>query len=122
DLDAIHAAIAMMDWDQQTYMPRGGAEARAEHVSILSRMFHEMFTADEMGNLLAKAKADDEDQAAMLRVVKREHGLATKIPTDLVAEKSRLAAIGHEQWVKARADNDFKSFAPTLERMFEIAR
>ncbi|MFI5385262.1 MAG: carboxypeptidase M32 [Fimbriimonadales bacterium] len=122
DLNAIHAAIAMMDWDQQTYMPRGGAEARSEHVSILSRMFHEMFTAEETKNLLSKAKADDEDQAAMLRVVKRDLDLATKIPSELVAEKSRLAAIGHESWVKARANNDFKSFAPTLERMFDIAR
>jgi carboxypeptidase Taq len=122
DLNAIRSAIAMMDWDQQTYMPRGGADARAEHVGILSRMFHEMFTADETANLLAKAKADDEDQAATLRVVKRDFDLATKIPTDLVAEKSRLAAIGHELWVKARKTNDFKTFAPTLERMFEIAR
>src|SRR4051812_9201920 len=122
DVNAINAAIAMMDWDQQTYMPRGGAEARAEHVGILSRMAHEMFTADETKNLLAKANADDEDQAAMLRVVKRDLDLATKIPTDLVAEKSRLAAKAHEEWVQAWANNDFKSFAPTLERMFEIAR
>ncbi len=122
DLDAIHAALAMMEWDQQTYMPRGGAEARAEHLGILSRMHHEIFTADETKNLLGKAKADDEDQAAMLRVVKRDLDLATKIPTDLVAEKSRLAAIAHEEWVKARAENDFKSFVPSLERMFDIAR
>jgi carboxypeptidase Taq len=122
DLNAIHAAIAMMDWDQQTYMPRGGADARAEHVGILSRMAHEIFTSDETRKLLDKAKADDEDQAAMLRVVKRDLDLATKIPTELVAEKSRLAAIGHEKWVQARANNDFGGFAPTLERMFEIAR
>jgi len=122
DINAIHAAIAMMDWDQQTYMPRGGAGARAEHLGILSRMLHEMFTADETKKLLDKAKADDEEQAAMLRVVKRDLDLATKIPTALVAEKSRLAAIAHEEWVKARAENDFQSFAPTLEHMFDFAR
>lgn len=122
DVNALHAAIAMMDWDQQTYMPRGGAAARAEHVGILSKMAHEMFTASETQNLLAKAKADDEDQAAMLRVVRRDVDLATKIPTDLVAEKSRLAAIAHEEWVQARAENNFAGFVGTLERMFDIAR
>jgi carboxypeptidase Taq len=122
DVNALRAAIGIMDWDQQTYMPRGGAGARAEHVGILSRLAHELFTAEETANLLSKAKADDEDQAATLRVVKRDLDLATKIPTDLVAEKSRLAAIAHEEWVEARANNDFKGFAPTLERMFEIAR
>jgi len=124
DINALRAAIAIMDWDQQTYMPRGGAEARAEHVGILSRMEHEMLTADATGTLLDRAKAEvggDED-AAVLRVVKREFDLKTKLPSDLVAEKTRLAAIAHEDWVKARAENDFKGFAPTLERMFEIAR
>lgn len=122
DVNALHAAIAMMDWDQQTFMPRGGADARAEHLGILSKMAHEMLTADETRTLLDKAKADDEDQAAMLRVVRRDLDLATKIPTALVAEKSRLAAIAHEEWVRARAENDFAGFVGTLERMFEIAR
>lgn len=124
DINALRAAIAIMDWDQQTYMPRGGAEARAEHVGILSRMEHEMLTADATGSLLdrAKSEVDGDDDAAVLRVVKREFDLKTKLPSDLVAEKTRLAAIAHEDWVKARAENDFKGFAPTLERMFEIAR
>lgn len=122
DVNALHAAIAMMDWDQQTFMPRGGADARAEHLGILSKMAHEMLTADETRTLLDKARADDEDQAAMLRVVRRDLDLATKIPTALVAEKSRLAAIAHEEWVRARAENDFAGFVGTLERMFEIAR
>ena len=124
DINALRAAIAIMDWDQQTYMPRGGAEARAEHVGILSRMEHEMLTADATGTLLdrAKSEVDGDDDAAVLRVVKREFDLKTKLPSDLVAEKTRLAAIAHEDWVKARSENDFKGFAPTLERMFEIAR
>lgn len=124
DLDAIHSAIAMMEWDQQTYMPRGGADARAEHVGILSRMYHETLVADETRRALegAKAEAKSEEDLAMLRVVGRDLDQATKIPTALVEEKSRLASKAHEAWVTARANNDFKSFAPLLERMFEIAR
>lgn len=124
DVNALGAAIAMMDWDQQTYMPRGGAEARAEHVGILSRMTHEMFTADETRRLLedAKKEVSEEDDVALVRVVQRDLDLRTKIPAELVAEKSRLGAIAHEKWVEARKTNDFAGFAPTLERMFEIAR
>ena len=47
----------------------------------------------------------------MLRVVRRDLELATKLPSSLVEEKSRLASIAHEEWVAARANNDFKSFA-----------
>jgi carboxypeptidase Taq len=39
-----------------------------------------------------------------------------------VERKSKLAAEAHEKWVEARANNDFKGFAPTLEQMFDIAR
>ncbi|MHB8636991.1 MAG: carboxypeptidase M32 [Fimbriimonadaceae bacterium] len=123
DINALTSAVSIMSWDQQTYMPSGGAAARAEHLGILSRLAHEQFTADETGKLidLSAASADGDDRA-MLRRVKRDFELATKIPADLVAEKSRLATLAHEEWVHARANNDFKGFSPTLERMFEIAR
>ena len=122
DINAIHSAIAMMDWDQQTYMPRGGAQARAEHMGILSRMAHETFIADETRSALAGAQPEADTDAAMIRVVQRDLDLATKIPTALVEEKTRLSAIAHEEWVEARSKSDFPSFAPTLERMFEINR
>jgi len=125
DLNALGAAVAIMDWDQQTHMPKGGAEARGEHLGRLSRMRHELFVADETRSLLDRAKGEIEtgtDDEALVRVVQRDFELATKLPAALVEEKSKLAAQAHEDWVVARANNDFKSFAPTLERMFEIAR
>jgi len=124
DVNALDSALGMMDWDQQTYMPRAGATARAQHAGILSRMSHETFVADETQNLLAKAKGDatSEDESALLRVVQREMDQKTKIPASLVEEKTSLGAIAHEDWIKARATDDFASFAPTLERMFDICR
>ncbi len=122
DVNALHAATAIMDWDQQTYMPRGGADARAEHLGILGRMAHEQFTSDETIKLLQSASPENDDDKALLRVVKRDLDLSTKIPTALVEKKARLAAHAHEEWVKARAENNFAGFAATLETMFDIAR
>jgi carboxypeptidase Taq len=123
DLNAVQAAIAMMEWDQQTFMPRGGSDARAEHLGHLSKLYHEMFTADVTRRLVEGSKNEAEgDEADMVRIFTRDLDLATKVPTDLVAERSRLSSVAHDEWVVARANNDFKSFAPYLERMFEIAR
>jgi carboxypeptidase Taq len=124
DLNALQSAASMMEWDQQTYMPRGGAAARAEHLGILSRMHHEQFTNERTGSLIERAKSEaaNEDDLALIRVVKRDYDLATKLPTKLVEEKSKLAAEAHEIWVEARKANDFKRFLPYLQRMFEIAR
>jgi carboxypeptidase Taq len=125
DINALHAAVAIMDWDQQTYMPKGGASARSEHVGILSRMAHEMFIDDATQKLLEHAKGETRegtDDASMLRVTQRDLDMRTKIPSALVEEKTKLATKAHEAWVEARANNDFNKFIPYLERMFEIAR
>ncbi|HSI73028.1 MAG TPA: carboxypeptidase M32 [Fimbriimonas sp.] len=123
DVNALRSAVAMMDWDQQTYMPSGGAEARSSHVGILGRMAHEAFVDDQTREALAGAKgAAEGDDQAMLRVVQRDLDLATKVPASLVEEKLRLSSLAQEIWVQARANNDFASFVPTLEKMFEITR
>jgi carboxypeptidase Taq len=125
DVNALYAAISIMDWDQQTYMPKGGADARAQHVGILSRMAHETFVDDKTGELLQLARvavAPGTDEEALVRVTQRDFDLRTKIPAALVEEKTRLSSEAHEKWVEARANNDFKTFAPLLARMFEIAR
>jgi carboxypeptidase Taq len=125
DHNALQSASAIFDWDQQCFMPPGGAEARSHHTSILGRMAHELLVADETARLIedaAKAAAPGSEDEALVRVTRRKYDLATKVPASLVAEKLKLAAIGHEEWVVARKNNDFKSFAPTLEKMIEICR
>lgn len=124
DVNALESALGMMDWDQQTYMPRGGAEARAQHMGLLSRMAHETFVSDETQNALlhASGEASNENDVALLRVVQREMDQRTKIPASLVEEKTSLGAHAHEKWVEARANNTFSTFAPTLEQMFDICR
>jgi carboxypeptidase Taq len=122
DVNALRTAATVLDWDQQTFMPAEAAEARAQHLGILTRMAHESFVDDATATLIEQAQPETEDDVALLRVVKRDFDLATKIPTALVGEKAHLAGLAHEEWVKARATNNFQSFIPTLTRMFEIAR
>lgn len=125
DVNALNAAMAMLDWDQQTYMPKGGANARAEHSSFLARMAHEAFVSEETQRALeeaAKEVAPGTDEAAIVRNTQRNMKLRTKFPAELVARKSKLSAEGHEAWVTARANNDFRTFAPILAELFEITK
>ncbi len=125
DVNALNAAMAMLDWDQQTYMPKGGASARAEHSSLLARMAHEAFVSEETQRALEEAAKEAEpgtDEAAIVRNTQRNMKLRTKFPAELVARKSKLSAEGHEAWVTARANNDFQTFAPILAELFEITK
>ncbi len=120
----LHDAAAVLGWDQQVYMPPGGAEARAEQLATLSRLAHEMFTTDEIGQLLEElAEADfeyDSNEASLVRVVRRDYNKARKLPPSLVEEMSRVFSLGQQIWTKARAEKDFSQFADILSRIVDL--
>lgn len=124
DINALHNAAAIMEWDQQVLMPHGGAPARAAHVGSLTRMAHEGMTSDAMAAAIAalEGSASSDVESATARVMRRHYDQSTKIPAKLVEEKSRLSSEAHETWVEARKENDFSKFARVLNRMVEICR
>jgi len=119
-------AAALLQWDQETYMPPGGVEARADQLATLSQMAHELFTADEVGQLLeelAPYEADldyDSDEASLIRVTRREYERERRVPAELVAEIARAASQAQVAWVKARQASDFATFRPCLEKNVEL--
>lgn len=124
DIKNLQAAEALLGWDQQVYMPPGGAEARADQLATLSKISHEMFTTDEIGLLLSDlAGADfpyDSDEASLVRVVQRDYDKARKLPSTLVAELSRTFSLGHQIWTKARANKDFAHFQDILTKIVDL--
>lgn len=125
-VENLHYASALLGWDQQTYMPPRGAERRAEQLATLDRMAHELFTADEIGNLLqdlvAEAGQRDyaSDEASLVRVTRRDYDKACRIPPELVEKISRTSALGIEAWTRAREHSDFSEFRPLLEEIVEL--
>lgn len=119
---------SIIGWDQQTYMPAGAAVARAEQMAALSETLHEMTTADACAKLLEAAERDlvdmdaDSDEARSVKNFRRQFDQSTKLPSALVAELSRQQALGQEAWLRARATNDYPSFAPIMERIFDLTR
>lgn len=127
DVHNLEMAGALLDWDQQTYMPPGGASARAEQRATISKIAHGLFTSDETAQLLQQAESEadfdpDSDQSALLRVARRDFDKATRLPESLVVETARVTSLAHEAWTKARAANDYASFAPWLEQILDINR
>jgi carboxypeptidase Taq len=128
EVQAVRAAAAVLGWDQQTYMPPGGAAARAGQLSVLSKIAHEMATGAETQRRLEAAEAEvrdadpDSDEAAYVRVARRDFDQSAKLPTSLVAQLSHVTALAHEEWAKARANNDYQKFAPWLEQILDLTR
>ncbi|WP_424950370.1 carboxypeptidase M32 [Deinococcus sp.] len=119
----LSAAAGLMSWDQETQMPPDAARVRGLQMATLAGLSHELFTAPRMNELLAQAEpGSDETDAALLRVTRRDHARATRLPTEFVEERARASSEAHHAWIDARKDNDFAHFAPHLEKMMDLAR
>jgi carboxypeptidase Taq len=124
----LQSAASLLNWDQTTYMPPGGAPARARQLATLGRLAHEQFIDPAIGRLLDElgpyaASLDyDSDEAALIRVTRREYERATQIPAAFVAEFTSHQAASFDAWGRARPANDFASLRPFLEKTLEMSR
>jgi carboxypeptidase Taq len=114
-------AESLADWDSRTFMPPEGAEARANVVATLTRIAHERFVSDEIGELLGQLDGiDDVTDAALVRLTRREWDRARRVPSELAAEMAHAAGVAVAAWDKAKPASDFASFVPHLERQLEL--
>ncbi len=125
ELSCIHSVEALLDWDQETYMPRRAAEHRADQLELLAGLAHERLISDELGGMLSALEAersDDPARATNLRETRRTHDRARKLPTELVKELTRTVVLSKEAWVAARKSSDFPAFAPYLQKLIDLKR
>ena len=124
----LRSAASVLRWDQEVLMPPGGAQGRALEVATLTRLAHELLTSDTTRRLLDEAErtrrgADPaSDDAALVRVTRRDLDRAVKLPAEFVAEQRRIATLATHVWRDARAANDFAAFRPHLEQVMAMAR
>lgn len=125
---ALNNAAAVLGWDQQTYMPSGGAESRARQLESLSGICHQLLTSSETTKLLENAEKftsgldPDSDEAAYVRVVRKDYDQAAKLPESLVREMASVTSLAHEEWAAARAECNYKRFSPWLARIVDLVR
>jgi carboxypeptidase Taq len=118
----------LLNWDEATYMPRGGAIPRGRQFALLNRLAHEKFIDKEIGRLLDELRPYEEsrpyesDEASLIRVTRREYERALKIPPKFIAEFSQHISKSFNTWIMARPQNDFKALEPLLERTVDYSR
>ena len=132
DIRHMEYTIAIVDWDQQTYMPSGSAAERSEQLAMLEGISHKMNTATEIGELLAALGADDRNPGgadtltdldrAFVREAYKRHRKLTKLPAKLVTEIARERSLSQAAWVEARGNDSFSDFAPSLSLVLGLVR
>jgi carboxypeptidase Taq len=118
----------VLSWDHATYMPPGGAAARARQGALLGRLAHEKATDLALGALLDELKTyacslpSDGDEARLIRIARRDFYRAVKVPSQFVARWREHASASFDAWTRARPAGDFATMRPFLERSLDFSR
>ena len=121
----LNEALSVLNWDYSSMMPAGGAPARAEQMSLLEVMAHEILTAPELPDLFEQAQGQNELgdwQRANLKEMRRDWLHATAVPGHLVQALSKAGVDCEMAWRLARPANDFAGILPKLETVLNLAR
>jgi carboxypeptidase Taq len=128
----LEKTIAVLQWDQETYLPAKGVEERAEQLSLLQGIAHDRLVSEETGRLLKALGSDSSNpqgdetlpplERDFLRVMRRNYDRAVRLPADFVRDVARAEGLSQAAWAAARRDNDFSAFLPHLKTMLAFAR
>jgi carboxypeptidase Taq len=118
----------LLEWDEETCMPRGGVEHRSAQMALLAGLIHDRRSDPRYEDLLSEVEASAlaadpaSAMAVNVRELRREFDRERRLPRALVVEITRVAALASQAWADARERSDFASLAPWLERTFALAR
>ena len=124
----MNAAGDVLNWDQATYMPEGGAGVRGLQLATLHRLAHERAVAPALGRLIdalahhGENLPYDSDDASLIRVARREYQKKIKVPPDHIARATAHCSASYDAWTRARPANDFAVMVPYLEWTLDLSR
>lgn len=123
---------ALLDWDQETYMPSDASEIRGEQLKLMAGLIHAKRTGPTFTKALGKliniktgkvtGKGLHADQQAALREWRRDYVIEKALPQKFVEEFAKLTPQAMHAWKHAKKNNAFKQFAPYLEKIVTMAR
>lgn len=130
---ALMASIeGLLDWDQETFMPKEAIEIRSQQCEFLASLVHRQRTSKSLAKALS-ALVDIEmgeykddrlspPQIAALREWRRDYLKAVKLPNAFVKQFAKTTSTACHVWKTAKEHNDFKTFFPHLEKVVSLSR
>ncbi|MDF1569502.1 MAG: carboxypeptidase M32 [Spirochaetaceae bacterium] len=121
---------ALLEWDQETYLPEKAIEERSNQVAMIMGLHHEKVVDPSWESLFVELGYDggggpdgvDEIDNAFLRESYKRWKKKAKVPKRLVEEMARVTSISQAAWASARKADDFTAFAPHLRKVLDLEK
>lgn len=120
--EALSSVAERLGWDQETVMPRGATEQRAEEMAAMEEVLHERRTDPRIGEWLAAAEPQTDVETRILELIARDFSRSSRIPARLAAELARVTSLAQGIWAEARANEAPGDFLPTLDQVLMLKR
>ncbi|KIC95543.1 carboxypeptidase M32 [Flavihumibacter solisilvae] len=121
----VRYSAAVLQWDQETYMPPAGAGFRAQQIATLSELAHSRFTQPSFINLvneLSDRKDLHDAGQKNISLSKYDVEQQAKLPSAFVRRLSETVSRSFNAWMDARRQNDFRVFLPLLGEVVELKK
>jgi carboxypeptidase Taq len=128
EMSVLGSSLALLQWDAEICMPRGGVKHRGEQMALIAGLVHDRATAPRIAELLSHVEGSslvsdtDSAEAVNVREIRRDYDRETRLPRRLVEEMARVSAMSSQAWSEARDADRFETFAPWLDQTFALAR
>jgi carboxypeptidase Taq len=122
----LESCIALLGWDEETYMPHSGVENRSRQLALLTGLHHERLTHPRLGELLDLLEGSElvrdphSIEAVNVRQLRRQFRRQSRLPRRLVEELARVTTLAQQAWADALHDADHERFRPWLERVLAL--
>lgn len=124
-LKDLSAANALLQWDQEVYMPVNGGEHRGQQLATLSAIYHELATdktyVQNLKGLVLEDSLSFEEKRNVEEAL-RDAKNSMKFNVDFVKRRSLLISKAFQTWEEAREKNDYSVYAPVLKEMIDLKK
>ena len=121
----VRNASAVLQWDQETYLPPQGAALRGQQISTLAELSHQLFSDDGLGGLLQTLLLKDDLPHHEKRNVERtfeDYTKNKKYSPQLVRALSDAVNKAFHSWLEARAQHSFLVFEKDLDALVQLKK
>ena len=118
-------ASAVLQWDQETYLPPQGQQARGRQITTLGDIAHQQGTSPTLGLLLQSLALQPGltvQQAANVLHSTYDYNRNIKLPLPFVSKLSNAINISYHAWVQAKQQHNFALFEQPLQAIIELKR
>lgn len=121
----IRYASALLQWDQETYLPPKGAAIRGQQIATLSEIAHQYFTEESLGALLQELNGRNDlslREKKNVALTWEDYSKQKKFTPAFVRELTETINKSFHSWLEARKANDFNLFAPDLAKLIGLKK